>query len=248
MDKRLILPNITRKLDHSKYIQVPNALGFRSSFRGKQRVPVISRVQEYNGNTFEDTHKAIYQDRVGVLQMSPPAIFVPHLINVSKAHKSNGEYKLYNAVGEPLSDSEVKSLYNNLFTKCWTWLNAGFEFKKEERKLQRYFLHYKVKEDKDRNLELDVKKSELEKCLMKSDVLISPLINNFNNQGLPKLSVVLNEDYEIGKNIYFDKPENNCVAWFSANSGRADLNCNRDPSYSNSALGVFAYAEGVAEK
>lgn len=247
--KSLTLPEIkiTRSLNPEEYIQVPNALGFRSSFRGKVKLPVISRVQEYNGMNFEDTHKAIYENTGSVLRMPSPSIFVPHLINVSQAHKSNGEHKLYNAAGETLSDAEVKELYKELFEDSWVWLNAGFEFKKQEGKLQRYLLNYQMEEGKKGSLELKSKTSKLEKCLMKDDVLVPLSLDSFNSQGLPRQRILLAENYKVGENIPFFYSRNNSVAGFDAVSGWAVLYCCRDPSGSNSGLGVFVYAEGVAK-
>jgi hypothetical protein len=56
---------------------------------------------------------------------------------------------------------------------------------------------------------------------------------NDNEFGLPK-SDVPNGD------LYYYKPANGRVAWFSAYSGRAGLYCNRDPSDSSDSLGVRA--------
>ena len=249
MAKSLVLPEIkiTKQLDPSKYIQVPNALGFRSSFRGKQRVPVISRVQEFNGIDFDNTHKAIYQDSGGVLQMSPPRIFIPHLINVSQAYYSNGEHKLHHSAGEALSDDEVKKLYKKIFTDSWIWLNASFKFRKEEGKLQSYLLTYYVGEDKEGNSELKSKESKLEKCLMDDMNDVNLNLGNFTKQGLPKQQKGLTQEDNLGKNICFYSPSNNSVARFLANSDRAGLYCDRNPSDSVDELGVFAYAEGVVE-
>ena len=45
---------------------------------------------------------------------------------------------------------------------------------------------------------------------------------------------------QMNHNVYFWHPRNGAVAWFVANSGRADLYCNGYPSDSGGVLGVRA--------
>ena len=70
------------------------------------------------------------------------------------------------------------------------------------------------------------------------------LVNTSNYQGMAT------KDTQEGKDICFYRPskDNNSVARFYANSGRASLDCYRNPSGSDSSLGVFACAEGAVAK
>ena len=61
-------------------------------------------------------------------------------------------------------------------------------------------------------------------------------INSKNSQGL--LTKPYGSSYEQGKNVYFWVPIIDSVARFRAGSGRAGLNCDRDPGYSGASLGV----------
>ena len=63
---------------------------------------------------------------------------------------------------------------------------------------------------------------------------LSSLLSDSNYQGIPNHSV------KDGKDIYFYNPlkDNNSVAGFGAGSNWANLNCNWDPAYANSSLGV----------
>ena len=65
-------------------------------------------------------------------------------------------------------------------------------------------------------------------------ISLSSLLENPTEQGLPRA------DVKKGSINYW-KPltDNNSVAWFNANCGRAILNCNRYPSNQVSSLGVF---------
>lgn len=78
------------------------------------------------------------------------------------------------------------------------------------------------------------KKEKLIPCLMKNKtpgIDLNDWLNNPTKQGLPKSNV------KEGK-LYYWCPENGTVARFLADSGRASLNCGRNPQSSDSALGV----------
>ena len=64
---------------------------------------------------------------------------------------------------------------------------------------------------------------------------------SFSKQGLANKPSSKNS-YVQGSNLYFWYPRENAVAGFCANSDGALLDCNRDPSFANSSLGVFACA------
>jgi hypothetical protein len=67
--------------------------------------------------------------------------------------------------------------------------------------------------------------------------------NNFTDQGLPSKNVKSGDLY-----YWNPRSDNNSVAGFNANSGRAVLDCCRDPSNADSSLGVFGIAQGIPPK
>ena len=74
----------------------------------------------------------------------------------------------------------------------------------------------------------------LEDCLMSDKepgIDLDDWLKNANNQGLPK------PDAKKG-DLWYWYPRNGAVARFRANSDRANLNCNRNPTNTNDALGV----------
>jgi len=79
----------------------------------------------------------------------------------------------------------------------------------------------------------DTKIEPLEQCLWQ-DCWAD--INSGNNQGL--LTKQYGSSYKQGKNVYFWYPRETAVAGFDADSGRADLACDRDAGDSYPSLGV----------
>jgi len=70
---------------------------------------------------------------------------------------------------------------------------------------------------------------------------------NISDEGLCKSTSNLGT-YAQGGNIYFRKPRDKSVARFSADSGRAYLNCCGVPSGRGASLGVRVCAEGTRKK
>ena len=66
----------------------------------------------------------------------------------------------------------------------------------------------------------------------------------WNKQGMP-IRKSRKQEFDVKNNISFYGPFDGSVAWFGVGSGGADLDCDRDPRYSDSALGVFACAAGA---
>ena len=56
-------------------------------------------------------------------------------------------------------------------------------------------------------------------------------INNSTKQGFPQKNIKKG-------NLYYWSPENQKVAEFDAFSGRVDLDCDKDPFYRDSSLGI----------
>lgn len=88
-----------------------------------------------------------------------------------------------------------------------------------------------------------LRKEDLASCLMESKtpgIDLYDWLANANYQGLPPVNV------KKGK-LYYYKPgkDNNSVAWFYANSVGAGLNCNGNPSYADSDLGVRRSREKI---
>ena len=76
----------------------------------------------------------------------------------------------------------------------------------------------------------------LEDCLMEDKfpgIDLEYWLNNHTKQGLPLKNTPKG-------NLYYYYPRNGTVARFSADSGRANLDCNRNPDDSDSDLGVRA--------
>ena len=146
-------------------------------------------------------------------------------------------YLKANPNGTSLGDAskqEIESILDNILTvrSPWRaeWLDAKFE------KKDRLYINYNHRTINDK---LQAQNSEpLESCLMEdcwADVL------NGNKQGLPTRELAQNQ-----REIYYWHPKENYVARFGAGSGRADLDCNRDPSDSSASLGVFSVCEANA--
>ena len=108
------------------------------------------------------------------------------------------------------------------------WIDA--KFSKEGRKLM--INYHKL----DRTTNYSEVTEPLQDCLTvdrEPGISLDEWINNHNNQGLPKPNISKGD-------LYYWHPRNDYVARFGASSGGADLNCVRDPGYSNSRLGVRA--------
>ena len=127
-------------------------------------------------------------------------------------------------------EQEYQELYNEIteVRSPWraNWLDAYFEKRKDG-----FYI-----------LTANKKKAEkLENCLMKNKtpgISLEQWISstNITSQGLPSPNI---DDGDL----YYWCPENGKVARFFADSGRAGLNCFRDPDYRDSNLGVFGVAD-----
>lgn len=222
----------------SKYIQV--------GINGIKCNPVVISPFElagHGGLNYENAHIKLAESG---LYMPTPKIFMAHFNNVVEAKK--GDRKLLYADGTEVSDDVVKDMYLH-YTKdhkviykkgqagVWTWLNAKFVNGTGFKKM-----------DLETVIGVSGKKLESTREKLEDCVWENTLVDlDVNSQGLAK-SKSSDEDYAQGKNIYFWKPVKNAVAWFNADSDRADLDCDWVPSYSDSSLGVFGCAEGALAK
>ena len=221
----------------SDYLQVPNVVGIH----GKPVIISKFEIQEANNLNYNGAHEFALKQG---LYVPTPSIFMPHFNNVISTYKN--KQPLLDGEGNPIPREEHEDIYKHLTTNhkvvyaggregAWTWLNARF-----------------VEGTGFNNLDLETITDLLSDGNFQT--IKSPLqitLNedtyaelSFNPQGLP-ISKSKVQKYKQGDNFYFWKPVLNRVARFYAGSGRARLNCSRDPSIRNASLGVFGCAEGT---
>jgi len=217
----------------SDYIQIPGADKVISKFE----------VAGYNNLNWQGTHFKLQENG---LYMPVVPLFMTHFMNVLNSYNSKGKSPLFDAVGNPISEKETQDIALHMLKNhiavygsragAWTWLDAYFEKEKEKMKI---FSEHKVQIDKKGNKILVPQKIEdLENCLMQN--CFADL--NFNNQGLATKKSA-NENYVLGKNLYFWFPRNKKVVRFCADSDGMGLDCDRDSDCRGSPPGVFAVAQ-----
>src|SRR3989338_3839020 len=216
-----------RKIDFAQYMRVPEgAIAKYESHTGVAWLPAE------HGDWKQGVHALLKQEG---LEMPTPAVFMPYVKHVIAAYKA-GE-TLCDGLGNPLGSQEREDLYLHLTTNhihggAWNWLNARFVA--HEQGFQGFGLERVVDVRDDGAL---VTKTEpLLECVGEDGYVTL----DFNAQGLPtKLSGV--QEYMQGENMRFWFPRMGSVAGFDADSDGADLNCDWDPTFSYSGLGVFAF-------
>ncbi len=220
---------IKARINPSDYIRIPD-----TSIVIAKRQP-----QEYNNKKWDEAHFALGENG---LFMPTPSLFMKYFLGVLAAKQ--GSANLYDASGSQIAQSELDDLYTHL-TKhkngAWTWLDAKFVKGNGAFDLDIETDHRVIGSGNKKKLASRRKPLEAsinEDCYVDLD---------FNAQGMPKRKSDT-QDYAQGNNIYHWFPRENAVARFNANSGRAYLDCNRNPQYSFTALGVLACAEGAAPK
>jgi hypothetical protein len=196
----------------------------------------IDREISYKGLEWENTHAEL-----GKQGLFMPRIdhFMTHFMNVRSAADSTGI--LYDGNGGPLQNDEAKDLWDYFSSTtnrpkgiCWTWLDAKFEKNRSQMTMFTNHRYQQMGGQGSFNIKIDP--------YFEKDQTVEL---EFNPQGLPKRASS-SGNYVQGLNIYYWAPRAGKVARFSSNSYWADLYCNLDPTNSNSALGVFACAEGTA--
>jgi len=176
----------------------------------------------YNGKNWFEAHKELQSNN----QRMPT---IPEFIEFLKYVKVNYE-DLYKDI------TEVRNPWRA------NWLDADFKLKGKD-----LYINYNHILDSKGNL--IPKNSEiLDKNILMTDKtpgisLDDYINNNFTDQGLPSKNVKSGDLY-----YWNPRSDNNSVARFSADSDRANLYCNRIPSYTYSALGVFGIAQGIPPK
>jgi len=230
--------NLQVKTDFSKYIQV--------GMSGLNRSPVVIspfELENFNDMNYDNTHVKLLENG---LYMPTPSIFMTHFNNVIQAFNRNK--KLNYADGTEVPNSLVNEMYEHMTTNsknvygrsdvgAWTWLNAKFV---DGNGFNGLALENVVGLTSDKKF--GVKKTDLSDYV-DEDCYVDL---SFNSQGLADpTSKSGDQSYNKGSNIYFWHPRKNQVARFVANSGRAYLVCDGDPSVSSDALGVFGCAEGT---
>lgn len=208
-------------LNPRDYIQVP------------QYNIVIAKAEIHKGKNWHETLESLARES---LVMPTVAEFMKHWMNVKTAAVDKANVLVY-ADGTNVSDADAVDLWKYMSSGhrggSWTWLNAQFSERNGNWEMSQM---YGVPPT-------NVRKSVLQ-CPIRKDALVDL---TFDNQGFPERESALN-NYQAGKNIRFYHPRNGKVARFNANSVRANLNCNVDPAYRYSVLGVFACAAGSAPK
>ena len=142
---------------------------------------------------------------------------------------------IFNGAGSLISREKIRNIYNEITEKRdpWRaeWLDADFKTKGQSKKNLIINYNHKLKNgilvpDNIEDLIWPIKKD----CYVNLD---------FNNQGMPTTESSV-QNYVQGSNFYhyYPRDDNNSVAGFRADSGRAGLNCNWTPGYSNAELGV----------
>ena len=229
-DETTIQPLITpASINQREYLQIP----------GTNTIISYLEAQGYNSLNWNDTHFKLSENG---LYMPAPESFMKHFVNVLQAYQK--KTKLYYADGTEVEREKIEDLYKHLTTNHISayqggsegaWTNLDALFTNENSKWFIKSNHRVV------NGKLVGKKEQLEQCLTKD--CFAEL--EFNKQGLA-IKESKKQEYNQGKNIRFWYPRDKTVAWFGvAVSGRAGLVCVRDPSDWDSALGVFACAEGA---
>ncbi|MFA5060835.1 MAG: hypothetical protein WC494_00780 [Candidatus Pacearchaeota archaeon] len=205
--------------------------------RGKatSAISAISMVQRLNGRNYLDAHSDVIRSG---LYIPSPASFMSHVKNVNDA--LNEVIPLYDASGRLIEGERLYKYAETINKNCWVWLNAEFRKGNGFKGLN---LTKVAGLDGEGNLVMNI--APLERCLEENGWAD---LESLNNQGFPTKKARI-QSYEPGRTFYFWTPQKNCVAaGFYAGSGRADLSCYRDPSYSNSSLGVYPCAEGASQK
>lgn len=210
-------------------------------------VPVyIAKEITLKGKNWTDTHYALAENG---LFMPTPKIMVNHFMNVKLA--AEGTRTLHDGSGSPILQPEAKEMwdylsladtnYRNTKGACWTWLDALFKI---DPQTVAWFMetdHRVVQQGTNKELQGQMRQ-------LKPHYEQKGLVElSFNDDGLAT-NASSHDQYNRGENMYFWRLENEKVARFGADSDRAGLDCDGDPTGSNSGLGVFACAEGTASQ
>jgi len=171
----------------------------------------------FNKNSYEQ-YEALHKKNSFMLH---PRMFVDFLSLISSG-------KSYNGNGKKVSSEKLNFVLGEIINARDPWrtenLDAYFEVKNRAMNI----MYYKLNADGKFEKVIE----PLQDCLMEDKCInLQDYIKNANEQGFP------NKNIKEG-DLFYGRPRLDCVAWFIANCGRADLYCIRNPSGSNSSLGV----------
>ncbi len=206
----------------------------------------IAKEITLKGKNWNDTHYALAENG---LFIPTPKIMMDHFMNVKLA--AEGTRTLHDGSGNPILQPEAKEMwdylsladtnYRNTKGVCWTWLDAKF---KTEPQTGAWFMetdHRVVQQGA--NKEIQGQRRQLRSHYQQTGWIEL----DFSPDGLATRAST-HSQYKRGENMYFWRPENEKVARFDADSGRAVLSCYWDPTDCVDGLGVFACAEGTASQ
>ena len=147
-------------------------------------------------------------------------------------------------------DPENKRIYEDIVTVRNPWRAEWFDARFEQREDGLYLCsgHEYKGSDSEGKIILEARNSiKLENHLMadrgehinnKPGIDLNSWLERYTDEGLPYADIPNGE-------LYYWHPRNNAVARFNANSGRAWLICDGDPSYRYASLGVRAVAKNL---
>ncbi|MDP1695976.1 MAG: hypothetical protein Q8L29_03620 [archaeon] len=216
--------------DPQNYIILPGAT------HGKYNYPdtLVSMERRHFNKDWISAHAALYSDDEYMLTIRQFADFLA-LLKTGKA---------FDGAGSQVDPQRIEGILDEILTvrNPWRseWLDAKFENKGGILGLgSKLHINYDHRFLSGVNSGLSHQYSEEVDCLMTDKQIdISDWLNNANEHGLPTKNT-------SGGQIYYYYPRNGRVAWFLAYSGWAYLDCDRDPTYSDTSLGVRPAREKI---
>ncbi len=171
------------------------------------------------------------------LFMPTPAIMTQHYTSV-KAAVENGGILEYSS-GEPVTEADVNDLYRRIVLGqkggVWTHLDAFFVRGSGAQWLDMVTDHRAIMNGDEKQI-VAWKREPLLPHVAKRVCFVDPV---FNEQGLP--TTTSNEqEYKLGKNLFYLAPVYGRVARFNAYSKVIVWDFDGAPNFSDNALGVLA--------
>jgi len=202
------------------------------------RVPgldvAIAKRELYLGLRLNETYSRLEEDG---LFMPPPAIMTRHYLAVKAAVEKGSVLEYYD--GEPVTEDDVDDLYRRIVLGqkdgVWTHLDALFVNGFGAQWLDMVTDHRAIMNGKEKQI-VAWKREPLLPHAAKRVCFVDPI---FNEQGLP--TTMSNEqEYKLGKNLFYLAPVDGRVARFNAYSKVVVLDYDGSPTFSDKALGVLA--------
>jgi hypothetical protein len=227
--KRKPSPTTTEKPTPATGVESPESyLVLPSNTHGSYSYPdlLVSKDRRHKNSNWNQAHKALSKEDSFMLT-------IRQFVDLLALLKSSNP--LYDGRGNPLHKDRVEELYADI-TEVRDpyraeWLDA--KFTETGRIRSKWELTYhKIKPDGTSEEVIE----QLQECLMDDKtpgIDLDYLLNNATDQGLPPKN-------NSEGSLYYWHPRKERVARFRADSDWAFLDCNWDPLYSNSELGVRA--------